>query len=261
MARRDLPQSSCSTAGMLQLCRRAQTLPSAVITVAAAQERVNAHHRAGVDALIHRSDQGGPPGQGDCGRLPLRHEASSLLRRQGGVAGALIGASTHGAAAEGRGASRPWTPVTDSFPLLDAPSHAVSGWHRTGPGSSGAAECRLRRGGEGPAAMPIVERLELLVHLQQLVANRFALLDAGQGQQHGLHLGFAVDQHTALAGAGFVRHCCGNRTQVVQLESAQETVAAVTAGLFCERPCLADHRTAGAQRPPGAGPPAQRLRG
>lgn len=54
--------------------------------------------------------------------------------------------------------------------------------------------------------MQLVQSLKLIVHRNQLVADMSAVIDPGQGQQHGLHLGLAVDQHAALGRAGFVGH-------------------------------------------------------
>ena len=84
-------------------------------------------------------------------------------------------------------------------------------------------------GEERLAAMTVVKLLKLLVHCEQLLADRLARLDSGESHQHGFHLDLAVDQHAALAGAGFVGHCWSNGTPVVQLGSTRMTVAVVTA--------------------------------
>ena len=69
--------------------------------------------------------------------------------------------------------------------------------------------------------MQLVQTLQLIVNVHQLLADMATVVDPRQAQQHGFNLGLAIDQHTALAGAGLVSHgkelkkpyCTANRPQ------------------------------------------------
>ena len=52
----------------------------------------------------------------------------------------------------------------------------------------------------------IVKLLQLLMHLAQLLKNRFGALETTEVQQHRFHSVLAVDQHAAFRGSWFVRH-------------------------------------------------------
>ena len=56
------------------------------------------------------------------------------------------------------------------------------------------------------AAVPVVQNLQLLMHLLELLKQAFGALELGQLEQHRFDLLFTADQHSTLAAAWLVGH-------------------------------------------------------